>query len=171
MPIVPDTKSWLWVLERRCPDCGFDASTMEPSDAARYARERGDVWARILSRPDARVRPAEDRWSPLEYGCHVRDVFRLAQFRVGLMVDEDGPTFANWDQDETAVADDYRSQDPAVVAGELRAEAGAFADQLDALPATAWARGGRRSDGACFTVGSFARYVTHDPVHHEMDVR
>jgi hypothetical protein len=25
-PIVPDTKDWTWVLERPCPECGFDAS-------------------------------------------------------------------------------------------------------------------------------------------------
>ena len=23
MPIVPDDKDWTWVLERRCPQCGF----------------------------------------------------------------------------------------------------------------------------------------------------
>jgi len=22
--IVPDTKDWTWVLERPCPECGFD---------------------------------------------------------------------------------------------------------------------------------------------------
>ncbi|PVY29285.1 hypothetical protein C7458_10631 [Williamsia muralis] len=26
MAIVPDTKNWTWVLERPCPDCGFDPS-------------------------------------------------------------------------------------------------------------------------------------------------
>jgi DinB superfamily len=170
MPIVPDTKSWMWVLERACPECGFDASTMEARDAARYARERAETWEGILARPQVGVRPSGDWWSPLEYGCHVRDVYRLARFRVGLMVGEDEPTFPNWDQDATAVSDDYSSQDPHVVAAELRAEACAFADELDALPASAWERRGRRSDGAWFTVGSFARYVTHDPVHHEADV-
>jgi len=29
---------------------------------------------------------------------------------------------------------------------------------------------GRRSDGAVFTVASFARYMVHDPVHHLYDV-
>ena len=32
MPITPDTKNWTWVLERPCPDCGFD-----PAD---HPRER-----------------------------------------------------------------------------------------------------------------------------------
>jgi hypothetical protein len=28
----------------------------------------------------------------------------------------------------------------------------------------------RRSDGARFTVASFARYMVHDPIHHLYDV-
>ncbi len=33
-----------------------------------------------------------------------------------------------------------------------------------------WERPGRRSDGASFTVETFARYMIHDPVHHLWDV-
>jgi hypothetical protein len=33
-----------------------------------------------------------------------------------------------------------------------------------------WERTGRRSDGARFTVETFARYFIHDPVHHLYDV-
>ena len=33
-----------------------------------------------------------------------------------------------------------------------------------------WERPGRRSDGARFTVETFARYFIHDPVHHLYDV-
>ena len=51
----------------------------------------------------------------------MRDVFRLFDARLGLMLDEDDPLFANWDQDETAVAERYGDQDPAVVAAELAA--------------------------------------------------
>ena len=68
--IIPDDKNWTWVLERACPECGFDASTF----------------------------PA------------------------------------------TAVA------------------------------AQVWGRTGIRSDGAAFTVDTFARYFLHDPVHHLWDV-
>jgi hypothetical protein len=34
-----------------------------------------------------------------------------------------------------------------------------------------WNRTGTRSDGARFTVSSFAQYFIHDPVHHVHDVR
>jgi hypothetical protein len=33
-----------------------------------------------------------------------------------------------------------------------------------------WERTGARSDGARFSVDSFARYLIHDPVHHLHDV-
>ena len=30
--IVPDTKDWTWVLERPCPECGFDTAAQSLSD-------------------------------------------------------------------------------------------------------------------------------------------
>ena len=40
------------------------------------------------------------------------------------MLDEDEPRFANWDQDETAIASDYAEQDPAEVDVDLVEAAG-----------------------------------------------
>jgi hypothetical protein len=31
--IVPHDKDWTWVLERLCPECGFDASSVRPESA------------------------------------------------------------------------------------------------------------------------------------------
>jgi hypothetical protein len=100
----------------------------------------------------------------------VRDVFALGVVRVQLMLDEDDPTFANWDQDETAVAEKYASQNPGVVTNGLVDSASGFAASLESVPEGAWERPGRRSDGAVFTVESFARYLLHDPIHHLTDV-
>ena len=86
------------------------------------------------------------------------------------MLDEDDPLFANWDQDETAVAERYDAQDPAVVAAELAAAADHVAASFAAVEGEQWERVGRRSDGAVFTVRTFARYFVHDPVHHLWDV-
>lgn len=76
MAIVPDTKDWTWVLQRPCPECGFDAATAATDVAGRLldATSRWDV---VLRRDGIRQRPATDVWSPLEYACHVRDVFVL----------------------------------------------------------------------------------------------
>ena len=61
-------------------------------------------------------RPSPSTWSPTEYACHVRDVHTCSAERIRLMLEQDAPQFANWDQDETAIADDYASQDAATVA-------------------------------------------------------
>ena len=28
MTIIPDTKDWTWVLQRSCPECGFDTQSV-----------------------------------------------------------------------------------------------------------------------------------------------
>jgi hypothetical protein len=38
MPIAPDTKDWTWVLERACPECGFDARAFPREEAGRMVR-------------------------------------------------------------------------------------------------------------------------------------
>lgn len=109
-------------------------------------------------------------WSPLEYACHVRDVFTLFDQRLHLMLDEDDARFANWDQDVTAVEERYGAQDPAVVAGALAAAGERLAASFAAVTPDQHARTGLRSDGSSFTVTTFAQYLVHDPVHHLWDV-
>ena len=46
----------------------------------------------------------------------------------------------------------------------------AIADRFDTVHGNQWDRTGRRSDGASFTIDSFARYFLHDVVHHLHDV-
>jgi DinB superfamily len=172
MTIVPDTKDWTWVLQRACPECGFDTRGLAPERIASMLRDCAAAWARELSRPGdgATRRPKPATWSPLEYGCHVRDVFRRYDQRLHLMLTEDDPLFPNWDQDATAVQHRYGEQDPATVAVELRAAADALADRFEQVSGDQWQRSGARSDGARFTVDTFARYFIHDPLHHFYDV-
>ena len=87
-----------------------------------------------------------------------------------MMLDEDDPAYPNWDQDATAVEQRYGEQDPQLVAVELVAAGHALADLFDTVEGEQWERTGTRSDGARFTIESFARYLIHDPVHHIWDV-
>lgn len=169
MEIVPDGKDWTWVLERPCAECGLDTRGIPPAEVAGLVRTAAAAWAEVLAGPSARRRPAAGVWSPLEYGCHVRDVFVRYDERLRLMLTEDDPLFANWDQDATAVADRYGEQDPAAVAAQLAAAADALATRFDGVRGDQWSRPGRRSDGAAFTIASFARYFVHDPLHHLHD--
>ena len=168
--IEPDTKDWTWVLSRPCADCGFDPASVHHSEVA--DRIRGDAadWPARLSRPGAAQRPSATVWSVLEYGCHVRDVHRIFNDRVRLMLTSDNPQVPNWDQDETAVADDYGSQDPTRVAGELFDAAAVVADTYANVPADAWSRRGLRSNGSEFTIATISIYHLHDIVHHAHDV-
>ena len=170
MPIIPDTKNWTWVVERPCPECGFDASTFTSVDVPDMLRQNASAWPAVLVGANVRTRPDESTWSPLEYAAHVRDVFRIYDYRLGLMLSQDDPAFPNWDQDETAVTERYNEQDPAVVSTELLEAAEAVANSFAAVRDGEWQRTGRRSDGASFTVESIAKYFVHDPIHHLWDV-
>ncbi|MGK5499041.1 DinB family protein [Streptomyces sp. URMC 125] len=168
--ITPDTKNWTWVLERPCPECGLDTRPVRGGDVPALLRENAAAWLPVLERPGVRERPAPDVWSPLEYACHVRDVFRIFDERLRLMLTGDDPAFPDWDQDATAVAERYGEQDPRRVAGELSEAGEALAARLAAVAGEQWERTGTRSDGSRFTVESLARYMIHDPVHHLHDV-
>jgi hypothetical protein len=170
MPIIPDTKNWTWVIEKPCPECGFDASSFDATDVARNMRENAGLWPAVLSRPDVRDRPNDETWSALEYAAHVRDVLRIFHTRITLMLTKENPLFANWDQDATAVAERYNEQDPDAIAEEIGEAADALASLLESVHGADWQRVGRRSDGASFTVESIAKYLAHDPNHHAWDV-
>ncbi|MFD6394435.1 DinB family protein [Nocardia sp. NPDC060259] len=172
--IVPDTKNWTWVLERACPDCGYDAERTAYVAVPERTLDSAARLGAALERADARVRPDDTTWSVLEYGAHVRDVCRIFDTRLALMLAGDGvvpPQFENWDQDATAVADRYGEQDPARVATELSVATEKIASAFAAVPADRLELRGARSDGSLFTVTSLSRYFLHDLVHHVHDVR
>jgi hypothetical protein len=186
MTITPDTKNWTWVLDRPCPECGFEAAAFPREEVAALLRRNAAGWRALFDASDTseasdgsggsgagrdlRERPEPEKWSPLEYACHVRDCCAVYDERLRLMLAEDGPSYPNWDQDETAVASDYRSQDPDLVDAQLAAAAEALASRFETVATDdQWRRTGFRGDGSAFTVETFARYFIHDPIHHLWD--
>jgi len=186
-PPPADEKDWTWVVRETCPECGFDASTVGPDRIADEVLRLTAPWASVLEREDVTVRPAPQTWSPLEYGCHVRDVCRVFDGRTHLMLDVDEPTFANWDQDGAAVEGRYHEQDPAQVAVDLADAAATWAATYRTVGADQWDRAGLRSNGSDlskgddplgpprrtqphFTVTTLGRYGLHDLAHHLVDV-
>lgn len=171
MSIEPDRKDWTWVIDGRCPECGFDGREVDFRSVPGLILANAAAWPSELHRGDVRERPDEQTWSALEYAAHVRDVFRIFRERLALMLQEDGPAFPNWDQDATALEDRYGEQDPTVVARQIGAAAHELAMAFDDVTDAQLARTGFRSDGARFTIETLARYLVHDPVHHLHDVR
>ena len=83
MTIEPETKNWTWVLERECDECGFDTQSFPPEEIGRLSRLAAEPWPELLAHPLVRAASRRETcWSGLEYGCHVRDVFRLGVYRV-----------------------------------------------------------------------------------------
>jgi hypothetical protein len=169
-PIEPDTKDWTWVLDRPCPESRFDPAAVDHTEVADRIRGDATDWVGRLGQAGAERRRQPTVWSTLEYGCHIRDVHRIFNHRVRLMLTEDEPQFPNWDQDETAIADDYASQDPATVSTELFDAATIVADTSANVTADAGTRRGLRSNGSEFTIATISIYHLHDIVHNAYDV-
>ena len=168
--IEPDTKDWTWVLERPCPDCGFDAGQVSRDGVGDRLLANASAWRGVLEDPDAAVRPAPHIWSPVEYACHVRDVHRVFGERLRMMLAVDYPLFENWDQDVAAVEGAYGDQRAASVADDLVSAAEAVAATYASVEGPQWDRQGRRSNGSEFTIETIARYHLHDIEHHLHDV-
>ena len=171
MPMEPDNKDWTWVLSRPCPECHFESTRYERSEISAMIRANSAQWRKVLAQQNAHIRSRDDLWSVLEYGCHVRDVYTVYQTRVVRMLTEDGPHYANWDQNVTARDDGYAQQNPTQVAAELDAAADAIATTFEGLHnENQWQRTGFRGDGSDFTVESISRYMIHDTIHHLVDI-
>jgi hypothetical protein len=169
--VPPDTKDWTWVLERPCPQCGVDAGSLEPGELPRLLRDNAQGWLEVLATDGVASRRDATTWSPLEYACHVRDVHRVFDERLALMLERSDPAFADWDQNHAALDGHYADAVPRKVGDELAATAERVAARYAQVGGDRWSRTGRRSDGWVFTVASLGRYHAHDVLHHLWDVR
>jgi len=138
-------------------------------------RSVGGSWRELLGRGAAVHRLSDDdqrTWTPLQYGCHVRDVCKMYEDRSRQMLKKrKPPTFTDWDYEAEVVKSDYAAQDPDKVAYELATNAGKYADLLDRVGGDEWDKQGVRADGSPLTVDSAARMALHDMSHHLWDAR
>lgn len=169
--ISPDTKDWTWVLDRACPECGYDSGAWPRESLSSQISSNAQEWLALHEAGRIAPGPAQrSRWSSLEYAAHVRDVYFRFDQRLSLMLSVSDPTFENWDQDASAIEERYNDQDPAAVLAQLVSAAAVLVQRIDQIGADEWERPGRRSNGSTFTVESLLRYLVHDPVHHLWDV-
>ena len=144
--------------------------------STRQLRPSACATPRVRGRRSSRARASairvdESRWSDLEYGCHVRDVYRVMDGRLASMLNEDDPLFP-----ELGSGRD-RDQRPLRRAGSRDGRNGARAARrisllirIDAIEPNEWSRPGTRSNGSRFTVETLVRYALHDLLHHQWDV-
>jgi hypothetical protein len=129
---------------------------------------------RDADRPaDLSTRHLPEQWSPLEYGCHVRDVLLVQRERVLLARRVECPAFEPMGRDERVEHDGYADQDPADVARQLTDAANLFANVLARLDERAW----ERTVIYSYPVPSerslrwVAVHTWHEVRHHLQDVR
>jgi hypothetical protein len=165
----PDDEDWPWVLDR-CGTCGFDPSTVQRVDVPMTLSATVPRWRTALSRPDAAMRTADDRWSVVECSAHVRDLCRTVDERLRLMLVQDDPDLGRWDH-QAGLHDDYTNEQPSRVAEELAGAVTALALHLGHVDERAWDRAGRDSSGRTCTVDTLARRVLHQVLHRLHTVR
>ncbi len=126
----------------RCAECGFVYDLDQAEKFGPAVVEGSAEFEGLLRRPDARLtmRPEPAVWSPLEYGCHLRDVLLVQRERVLHARRSHRPTAVPMGRDERVEHDGYASQDPAGVAGQLAAAAAMFAHVLTVLGDDDWER-------------------------------
>lgn len=171
-PVEGDSKDWTWVLERPCPDCGFDPAAVDVRAIPEVVRDAARRFTFALERPDAGVRATPGVWSTVEYAQHVADMLEVMTGRLGLILASggQGAQFNDWDQDAAAIAKEYWKANTHVTAILLKERADAAASGWAEPEGEQWQWPGLRSNGSQFTARTLGAYMVHDLTHHLHDV-
>lgn len=135
-------------------------------------------WQRFLRAPGlGRRRAGLPAWSPLERGCHVRDMCLLFHARLDAILGQAPIAPTSRTEAESGAAADrpdtgprYRDEEPRQVAQELGCAAEALARRLATLTADDWDRDDPRLADPRLTVDFFARHLLHDIAHDLAEV-
>ena len=160
---------------KRCQECGYDYDELARDALSSALRAFIPPYRRVLEHTDPsrlRVKPSSDVWSPLEYACHVRDVFRIQRERIALAMAEDNPVFASMRRLERSDEENYNGQEPDEVAAQLSASGLGLVAALDGLTDAQWQRTGVYSypTEQVRTMEWIARHTIHEARHHLQDI-
>ncbi|MBK5332218.1 MAG: DinB family protein [Ilumatobacteraceae bacterium] len=159
----------------RCDICGFvydpqTSANVGPQIVANAAAISVIV---VAENPNVTRRPDVDRWSILEYGCHVRDVLLVQRERVLLALRADEPHVVAMGRDERVEADGYNEQQPSDVARQIEDAALMFTGVLARLNEESWQRTMIYAypSPAPRSLAWVAVHTLHETVHHLGDVQ
>jgi hypothetical protein len=133
----PDTATY------RCRSCGFTFELGQAEEAGPLIVAGAHDLAGIMrsrKSPALAHRSDPSVWSPLEYGCHVRDVLLVQRERVLAARRTDCPSFEPMGRDERVAHDGYAGQRGDDVARQLEDAAGLLANVLTRLGPPDWER-------------------------------
>lgn len=159
-----------------CDECGFVYDLEGAEGAADLIVAAAGELSALLAGGAAvgvRDRPAPETWSPLEYGCHVRDVLLVQRERVLAARRVTTPAFEPMGRDERVEHDGYAEQEPADVARQLTDAALLFAGVLRRLGPGDWARTMVYSYPTRMerSLRWVAVHTLHEVRHHLLDAR
>jgi DinB superfamily len=159
-----------------CEECGFDYDLAEALAAGSAIIDGVAEVTDLLGsgRADLRTRRRSNTWSPLEYGCHLRDVLLVQRERVLAVRRVDCPTFDPMGRDERVEHDGYADQDPVRVSRQLTEAAYLYANDLSRLRPEDWKRRSAMYNYPTRSERSLrwiAMHALHEVRHHLLDVR
>jgi hypothetical protein len=159
-----------------CDECGFDYDLSEALTAGPAILDGVVGLADLLGNgtTDLRTRRTPGTWSPLEYGCHVRDVLIVQRERVLAARRVDCPTFDPMGRDERVDHDGYAEQDREHVVRQLTEAAYLYANDLARLTPEDWDRRTAMYNYPTRqerTLRWMAMHTLHEVSHHLLDVR
>ncbi len=114
-------------------------------------------------------RPAPDIWSPLEYLCHVRDVYVASTIRLYRTRHETNPQVEPLFNDLRVIRFRYNEADLGAVLHEMDAALEGLVEEMARV--TDWDRRFSRQPGEERTARWLARQTLHEALHHAVDMR
>lgn len=126
----------------QCAECGFTYDLSRASAAGKQIGAGISEVAALLRQHAGTVstRRQTSVWSPLEYGCHLRDVLLVQRERILAARRTDRLVCAPMGRDERVEHDGYAEQEPEDVARQVTDAALLVANVLDRLTAGDWTR-------------------------------
>jgi hypothetical protein len=158
----------------RCAECCFTYDLRRAPTAGDDIRAAAaEVVALLCSNGDVRLRARPDVWSPLEYGCHLRDVLLVQRERVLAARRVDGADCVSMGREVRAEHDGYNEQDPVGVARQIADAATLFSNVLARLSADDWDRTVvyHYPQTRERSLRWVAVHTAHELQHHLLDIR
>lgn len=158
-----------------CAECDFTYDLEQASLAGDRVVELAAEINVILGRGDIdlRRRPRPDVWSPLEYGCHVRDMLLTQRERILLARRSNGADCTPMGREERVEHDGYNEQRPVDVARQLADAALLFSNVLTRLTPGDWDHRlvYNYPETRERSLSWIAIHTVHDVQHHLLDIR
>lgn len=154
-----------------CQTCGVEFARFSVADAvAAIGSLPGRVREAVSAAPAdvRRLRPSDDRWSVIEYVCHLRDVYAIYTVRLHRARTEHEPVLEPMLNDLRARRFRYSERDVDAVLDELSATAAGFCEEVARMDQ--WERLVERLPGEYRSARWLVRQAMHEGQHHLGDI-